>query len=135
MSFREKSAWLMAFAVLAGGAFYMWATAGLSAIGAPLLPVLIALVILMSVIAIFGHGLIALLAPKDADPVLDERDREVMARAGAISGYVFVTGVVCALGWYLVAHDGDTLFHFVFASLFVGQLAEYALQIAFYRRA
>jgi len=136
MSFREKSAWLMAVAVLTGGVFYALATAGLSAqlgAAAPLAPVIVALVAVMAAIAIFGHVIVALLAPKDADPALDERDRIVMARAGAISAYVFATGVVCALGGYLVTRDGDALFHFVFASLFIGQFAEYALQIVFYR--
>jgi hypothetical protein len=139
MSFRERSAWVMAAAVLLGAGFYVWATAGLSAeIGRaapPLLPVIAALIVLMTAVAIFGHAIVVALAPKDADPALDERDRLVMARAGAISACVFATGVVCALGWYLVTRDGDALFHFVFASLFAGQFAEYVLQILFYRRA
>lgn len=139
MSFREKSAWLMGVALLAAGAFYFYVVAQMSeAVGAvapPVTPFIVVYVIALTVIAVFGHIVIAVLAPKDAQAKRDERDRAVLFAASNRSGYVFATGTVLALGYYLFTRDGDALFHAVFASLMLGQIVEYALQIYFYRRA
>jgi hypothetical protein len=58
-----------------------------------------------------------------------------VTRAGNISRYTSGTGVLLSLGIYLLSHNGDLLFYAVLASLIVGQLLEYILQILFYRTA
>ena len=52
-----------------------------------------------------------------------------------VASYVLGVGVVTSLGVYLLSPRGDLLFYLVFASLMLSNLAEYALQILFYRRA
>jgi len=59
MAFREKTAWIMAFALLLGGAFYGYVVwAGSQAMGGmmpPLIPIIAIYVALLVVIAIIGH--------------------------------------------------------------------------------
>ncbi|MEQ8858769.1 MAG: hypothetical protein RIC56_08985 [Pseudomonadales bacterium] len=138
MAFREKSAWVMALALLFGGAFYFYLVAQMSgAVGAlapPLVPTLVGYTVLMVVIAVVGHVLAAVTAPRDAAAPEDERDRQIVHRAGHLSSYVLAVGVVLALGGYLVTRDGDLLFYAVFGSLMLGSLVEYLTQIYLYRR-
>jgi hypothetical protein len=77
--------------------------------------------------------MVGILSPKEANAPLDERERKIVHRAGNLSSYVFATGVVLSLGVYLFSASGDLLFYGVFASLMLGQLAEYLIQIALYR--
>jgi hypothetical protein len=84
-------------------------------------------------LAIVGHIVIAALAPKDADVPVDERERHIFNRAGHYSSNVFGAGILLSLGIYLLSNNGDLLFYAVFASLMAGQIAEYILQILFYR--
>ena len=139
MSFREKSAWLMTAALLVTGLFYFSFVVRLSSelgeIAPPLLPVVGLYVVLLVVLAVLGHVLVAAFAPRDAGADMDERDRLIAARSGNLSGYILAAGVLLALGHYLVAYNGNALFHGAFASLLISQLAEYGLQIFFYRRA
>jgi hypothetical protein len=139
MPFHEKSAWLMGLALLAASLFYVGMVLGLSRelgqLAPPILPFVIVFTVFLTLVAIVGHILIAVLAPKEAAAAPDERERKLLALAGHRAGYVFSTGVVCGLGAYLITRDGDLLFYAVFASLIVAQLAEYAWQIWFYRTA
>ncbi len=139
MPFREKSAWLMTAAIGVAGAGYaaivVNMSQGLERLAPPLIPLIVVFTMALVILAVGSHILIALLAPKDAAARADERDRTIAAHAGAWSGYVFATGVALALGHYLMARDGDTLFYGVFAAWVLAQLSEYAFQIALYRRA
>jgi hypothetical protein len=72
-------------------------------------------------------------SPKEANARLDERERKITQWAGNASSYVLATGIVLSLGLYLFSHDGDVLFYTAFASLMIGQLAEYVFLIALYR--
>ena len=139
MSFREQSAWLMTAALLLTGLFYFSFVARLSSelgeIAPPLLPVVGLYLAVLIVLAVVGHVLAAAFAPKDATADMDERDRLIAARSGNLSGYILAAGALLALGHYLVAHNGNALFHGVFASLLISQMAEYGLRILFYRRA
>lgn len=139
MPFYEKSAWIMSIALLVGGVFYFGVVAALSAslghLAPPMVPLIAVYSAILAVVAAVGHAVIAALAPRDAHAGLDERERLIAVRASSGSGYVLAAGVVVSLGLYLVRHDGNLLFYGVFASLMVGQLAEYALQIVRYRSA
>jgi hypothetical protein len=84
---------------------------------------------------VIGHIAIAIKAPKEADSPADEREKQIILRAGHYSSYVLAAGVVLSLGLYLYLRDGDLLFYTIYASLMAGQIAEYVLQITFYRTA
>jgi len=133
MSFQEKSAWIMSFALLASSIFYFGVVMSMSQeVGhwaAPNLPVVVIYTVILTLIAIVGHVVIAVLAPKEANANPDEREREVVFRASHLSGYVFGVGVLLSLGLYLFVHDGNLLFYSVFGSLIVSQLSEYLFQI------
>lgn len=137
MSFREKSAWVMAALMTAAGAYYLWWVADLSAaLGhtAPPLAAMAPYVCLVVVGSIVVQIVLAALAPKEAGAPADERERQIKLRAGAWSGVVLTVGAVLALGGFLAAADGPALFHAVVASLIVSQIAEYAITIVLYRR-
>ena len=101
----------------------------------PLLPTIAVYTIILVILAIVGHIVISALSPKEANAPLDERERRIFDRAGNVSGYVFGAGVVVSLGLYLLSYSGDVLFYLVFASLMIGQLAEYLMRIVLYRTA
>lgn len=137
MAFQEKSAWIMAAALLLGGIFYFGTVASMSAaagqLAPPILPLVAVYTVILVIIAIIGHIMIAIFAPKDANAPTDERERRIFDRAAHWSGYIFGIGVILALGLYLIFYDGNLLFYGAFASLMLSQLAEYVLQIVFYR--
>lgn len=129
----------MSIALLLSGLVYSGAVASISRelghFAPPILPIVVIFTVILTVIAIVGHIFIAVLAPKDANAPLDERERKIFDRAGKLSGYVFGSGVMLSLGLYLLAHDGNLLFYSVFGSLILGQLSEYLIQIVLYRTA
>lgn len=133
MPFREKSAWIMSLALLWAGGCYFYTVAQSGQLLSPTMPLVIAYTISLVVITVVGHVVIAILSPKDANAAPDERERQIFNRAGNYSSYLFATGVVISLGWYLWTQDGHLLFYTVFASLMIGQLMEYILQIIYYR--
>ncbi len=133
MSFREKSAWIMAAIIIITVGLYV---SLISPIPGSImsLPAVIGSVIVLAILSVFGQTAIAILSPKDAGAAADERDKRVAEKASSIAGTVLTVGVVISLGMYLVGHGGHALFHAVFASLVIAQLAEYALTILYYRR-
>lgn len=139
MPFHEKSAWIMSVALLLGGIFYVNVVADASAAAGQLAPPVIKSIVVYTVIlvavSIIGHTVIGILSPKEADAALDERERRIVERAGHWSAYLFGFGVVTSLGMYLFTGNGDMLFYAVFASLMLGQFAEYVVQIILYRTA
>ena len=136
MSFREKSAWVMALVMTATGLYYFYAVGAASrAIGATApAAVVIGFVIWVVIGSIVVQVLLAASSPKEANAPADEREREVQQRAGNWSGVVLATGVVLSLGHYLARGDGNMLFHLAMASLIVAQIAEYAIHILLVRR-
>jgi hypothetical protein len=139
MPFREKSAWMMIAALCLASAGYaaivVNMSQGLERLAPPLIPLIVVFTIAVFVLTVGSHIFIAVLAPKDANASADERDRAIAARAGAMSGSIFSTGVALALGHYLIVRDGDVLFYAVFAAWTLAQVSEYAFQISLYRRA
>jgi len=136
MSFREKSAWLMALLIAAAGLYYFYIVRSASqALGETAPPeIVIALVIIVVVGSIVAQIVLTLSSLKEASAPADERERLVQQRAGHWSGLVLATGAVSSLGHFMVYSDGNMLFHLVMASLIVAQVAEYAFQIVLLRR-
>lgn len=137
MAFQEKSAWIMSVALMLGGMFYFGVvntmTAEMGQLAPPILPSVVLYTIILCVVAITGHIAIAVLAPRDANAPLDEREKTIFARAGHFSSYFLGAGVVLSLGIYLFSRNGDVLFYGVFASLMIAQLAEFVIRIFYYR--
>lgn len=136
MSFREKSAWLMALLMTAAGLYYLHIVSGASKVLGETAPpeIVISFVILIVVGSVVGQIVLALSSPKEANAPADERERLIQERAGHWSGLVLATGAVSSLGYFLAYSDGNMLFHLVMASLIVSQISEYAFEIILVRR-
>ena len=137
MSFREKSAWVMAALMTLAGLYYLNLVVGASrALGAPAPPVgiFIAYAVLVVIASVAAQVALALSAPKEANVPADERERPALQRAGNWSGLVLGGCAATALLYYLQHGNGNLLFHTVLGSLIVAQIAEYAFQIALLRR-
>lgn len=139
MPFHEKSAWIMSLTLIFGGVGYFVTVVLLSSdierLVPPTLPVVAIYTVFLALIAIVGHALVAIVTPKDAEAPRDERERRIVDRAGHLSGYVFSSGVLISLAFYLLSYDGNLLFYAVFGSLMIGQMTEYFVQIFLYRTA
>ena len=137
MAFHEKSAWLMAIALLVGGALYYGTVAAawlkLDLLLPPLGPMVVVYTVVLTVLAIVGHIAIAVLAPGDANTPVDERERQIFARAGHRASALLAVGILMSLGVYLFIRSGDLLFYTAFASLMVAQIAEYGFRIVYFR--
>ena len=138
MTFHEKSAWIMGVLLTLIVAWYtntvLQASLALGETSPPVLPHIALATIVLVAGAIASHILIATINPEDADDTEDERDRQVLRRAGNIAGYVLGTGAFAGLWNYMIQKDGHLLFHIIVVSLILAQIAEYFLTIAFYRR-
>lgn len=138
MPFREKTAWIMAVLLTLAGLKYaesVWS--GIRSAGAAPGPDigLIALVTILLVAgAVVAHIIAAAVSPEDANAPEDERDKLVWWRAGNIAGWVLGFTAFAGLWHYYFRSDGDMLFHIIVGGLILGQIAEYAFVIVFYRR-
>ena len=138
MTFHEKSAWIMALLLTAVAAWYLnavwhWSVAIGQAAPPNIFLVAVATVMLVAGV-IMGHVIVAISNPMEADAPEDERDKQVLRRAGNIAGYVLGFGCFAGLWSYFAQSDGNLLFHIVVLSLIVSQISEYVLTIFFYRR-
>ena len=136
MSFREKSAWVMALLMTAAGFYYFYIVGVASrALGVTAPPAIVfAFVMLVVVLSVLAQVWLAVSSSKEANAPADERERLVQQHAGNWSGIILATGAVAALGHFMVYSDGNMLFHLVMGSLIVAQIAEYAFQILLIRR-
>lgn len=137
MSFRERSAWAMGALMTLAGLYYLNLVVGASRqLGVPAPPagILIAYVLFVVVVSVAAQATLGALAPKEAHAPADERERPAIQRAGNWSGIVLGFGAAASLLHYLQHGDGNLLFHSVLGSLIVSQIAEYAFQIALFRR-
>jgi hypothetical protein len=137
MSFREKSAWVMAVLMIGAGLYYLSLVLAASrslGVTAPPVGIFVAYTILVVAGSVAAQGVLALLSPREANAPADERERPLLQRAGHWSGVVLGFGAVTSLLTFLVHADGNLLFHMILGSLIVSQIAEYAFQIALFRR-
>jgi Na+/proline symporter len=137
LSFREKSAWAMGALFLVITLAYLvdvqpisWRSGEAPPVDRQFVKVMIATIVGSIVV----QSLLAARHPKEADAPADERERLALARAGNIAGSVLGVGSVAALWNYLVHANGNLLFHGILLSLLLSTIAEYALQILFFRR-
>lgn len=131
MSFREKSAWVMALLLFGVGSLYVKLVA---LDGVPPAAAAIPFVLFTIVLSIVGQIVLALSSPKEAASAADERERIVIDKAAHFSSYVLATGVVVGLGQFMLAGDGSAMFHTVLTCLILSQVAEYGAQIFLLRR-
>ena len=137
MSFREKSAWVMAVVTIAAGLYYLnLVVAGSRGLGSTPAPVgiFISYTILIVVASVAAQVVLAILSPREASAPADERERPLLHAAGHWSGRVLGFGAVASLLCFLAYRDGNLLFHMMLGSLILSQVAEYGLQIALFRR-
>ena len=138
MPFREKTAWAMALILIGGAAFYFYmvvsATRALGQTAPPLIGFVIAYVVVIVIASIVLMTILAATSPREADAPADEREKIIANKAGNWAGYVMVVPALGALWHYAVNMDGNMLFHLVFLSLMLSQIAEYVFQIVLYRR-
>jgi hypothetical protein len=133
MAFREKSAWVMAAITLVAGLFYV--RTSLAYPGSPVQETVMPYVLLVVVLSVVAQVILALRSPKEASAPADERERLVIQKSGHWSGIVLVVGIVLAGGVYILAPDGNMLFHRIMFALIGAQLVQYAVQITLLRRA
>jgi hypothetical protein len=137
MSFREKSAWVMAALMTVAGLYYLNLVVGTSrefGAVAPPVGIFIAYTGLVVTGSVVAQVALAVSSPGEANAPADERERPLLQRAGNWSGIVLGFGALTSLLYFLVHGDGNLLFHMVLGSLIVSQVAEYALQITLLRR-
>lgn len=137
--FRENAAWAMASVLIGGAAFYLNMVISASrALGQTALPI-VGFVIAYVVVAVVASEVLmsalAATSPREANAPADEREKIIGDKAGNWSGYVMVMPALGALWHYAMNKDGNMLFHLVFLSLMLGQIAEYIYRIVLYRRA
>lgn len=138
MGFQEKMAWaMMLILIVTGVAYYgviFQATGALGQFPPPILPLMIGYVVLLVIASIVASILIAVTKPSEASTALDEREKVIQFKGEAWSGRAMGFLILCALLDFGVNGDGNRLFHLVFATMIISQIAEYGLQIFFYRR-
>ncbi len=138
MPFREKTAWAMMMVLIVGGLYYfnlvVSASRVLGSTSPPVIGFVIAYVVLIVVASVVLMVALAVSSPNDADAPADERERLIEDKAGHIAGSILGIGVFAAMLHYAWRADGNLMFHIALGSLMVSQIAEYALQIWFYRR-
>jgi O-antigen/teichoic acid export membrane protein len=90
--------------------------------------------VILVVLAIFGHLIGAIFMRKTANEASDERDRQIRRKAGHLSGIILAASILMVLLATMLNPNGFFLFHAIFACLLVSQIAEYVLQIVYYRQ-
>lgn len=128
----------MSIILIAAGAYYFNMVARASSIlgevSPPVVGFVIAYVIVVVIASIATMSVLGIANHNDAEAPADEREKQAIDIAGHWSGYVMAIGVLSGLLHYSVYQNGNMLFHIAFTSLMVSQVAEYLLQIWFYRR-
>ncbi len=137
VSYKELSAWIMSGALILAGSLYafvlnaVWKETGEWVV--PLVP-FVAMTVVLIFLSIFGHLIGALFTRSRANDVSDERDKAIRQKSGNISGNILGASVLMVLLGSLMNQNAFLLFHAVFACVLMSQIAEYVLQIVFYRQ-
>lgn len=137
VSYKELSAWIMSGALLLSGGLYayilktIWNQTGEWVV--PLVP-FVAMTVVLVVLSIFGHLIGAILMRSRANEASDERDKAIRQRAGYFSGYILGASVLIVLLATMLNPNGFFIFHAIFACVLLSQIAEYVLQIVFFRQ-
>jgi hypothetical protein len=90
-------------------------------------------VVALVAIAIAGHILIAVLAPKDADKH-DERDRLIEMRGDQRGGFMMAFGALCGMGLAMLAMPHFWIVNAILAGLVLGEIVKAVSKLIDYRR-
>ena len=124
--------------LIVAGIYYFkmvaWASSTLGEVSPPVIGFVIAYVVFVVIASIIAMSVLGVANHKEANAPADEREKQVIDKAGHWSGYVMGFGVVTGLLHYSVFQDGNMLFHIAFASLMTSQISEYVFQIFLFRR-
>lgn len=138
MTFKEKSAWISFVTILLVFGWYFFNAFSLIAVGEThggrmihLLLVAMGTFIALEVVL---HIAAAVLAPKDANPTTDERERLIALKATRIAFYVLVVGALLAAATLHHGADKFTMANAVLFAVVVAELTKYGSQILFFRR-
>lgn len=135
MTIREKSAWGMAILMALTGLYYASIAATIPADApvlaqlGPLLPYVLLVVIGSIAVQVF----VTASSYRDAGKPADERERQAIDRAGNWSGTILGAGVVTAIFAHLATNGSASLVLWTMGALILAQVAEYVLQIVFFR--
>lgn len=138
MSFREKSLWVMLFAMGIAAFFYGHAVAYVGhvqfeslpframTVDAPMVAMFHIAVAVLVAFAILGHLLIVLFDQRTDE---DERDRLIALKGARVGGVVLAIGVFLSL-WLAVVSSGNFGFTQLLLSFWVlAQMSDYAVQL------
>jgi hypothetical protein len=136
-SFREKSAALMLLLWLLVTGVYLvqmepW-TWSLHSINAPMKPVVVA-TLGMIIGSIIIQATLGIRSPKEAQAPADERERRILDRSAAWGGWILGFLAITSMLHYLQHQHGNLLFHTLFLSLLLAEIAEQAIRIVLFRR-
>ncbi|KPP81760.1 MAG: hypothetical protein HLUCCA04_08125 [Oceanicaulis sp. HLUCCA04] len=143
MSFHEKSNALMLGAMVLVYGVYFMLVLGLPTLSGTDIDVnarlvmsnglMLTSVVALVAIAIAGHIIIAVLAPKDADKH-DERDKLIEMRGDQRGGFVMAFGALCAMGLAMLAMPHFWIVNAILAGLVLGEIVKAVSKIIDYRR-
>ncbi|GGH02910.1 hypothetical protein GCM10007420_19030 [Glycocaulis albus] len=143
MSFHEKSNALMLGAIVLVYGAYFLIVLGLPVMSGTDIDVnarlvmsnglMLGSVVALVAIAIIGHILITVLAPKDADKH-DERDRLIEMRGDQRGGFVMAFGALCGMGLAMLAMPHFWIVNAILAGLVLGEIVKAVSKLIDYRR-
>ena len=133
MAYKEKSAWIMLFALawIYGG--YAWSLYQGGGFGAGTTGVMMAAIAGFVIVIVAAHIAAAILSPSSAGEGEDERDRRIEMKADGLGGLVlgattvFALGVALFEGEYLIANT-------LFLGLAASEIVKNLYQVFLYRR-
>ncbi|MEL7239217.1 MAG: hypothetical protein AAGK78_10165, partial [Planctomycetota bacterium] len=134
-SFEEKSAWIQLIAIaITLGAYFVIAgvllSRGVTEIKA-FVPIFVLTVTVQVVVMVASYLLITVFGARQEK---DERDRVILWRAEAGSGWILGVGVLAALGAMVVGVPIVWIANGLLAALVVSELLRCGLQVLYYRR-
>jgi len=137
MSFREKSAWISFFCLVAFGGFWFRNMIRIEVYHVrqpnPMLAFfsLLGALILSEIVL---HIVIAVRDPKEARTPKDEREQLIDLKAARVAFYVLMAGAWLSIGTLHLHFDRLRIADSVLGAIIVAELVKYATQIALYRR-
>jgi uncharacterized membrane protein len=138
MTFNEKSRWIALLANLLVWGWYFVTVVRVFAAGAPdvrwLLAMTVPVLIALTVIHVVAHIVVAVLKPSEARSDMDERERAIARRAGAIAYNVLSFGIVAAIATTLFYWNTFVAVNAILFVFIVSESVRYALELAAYRR-
>jgi hypothetical protein len=136
MSFREKSAWiaLLAYMIVFGPYFFLlWQAWDQGHAQGLSIGLLVAAVIALIVITLALTIVAALLNPREASALADERETLIDLKAERIASYTLSTCAVCLIGALLVGWNGYLVANLLLASMVISELVKALTRIAYFR--